>query len=207
MRKKRRIVLIIILCVIAAASLFLYFRMRSNSSSDTSSGSKSSSVSEEQNNSSNTSDSSDSSEASDEDTDTDTDTSSSDSSDNNSSSSDDPANYDPTENASSSSTVNAVKKKAVGTWTRTGIRYSDGSVQGDDTSCVYRFKSDGTYTANGKNADGKAYNKNGTWKVNSKKKIVLSNNVKLAFNDNGELLEYTGYRDGKGNRLYYVYTK
>lgn len=206
MRKKRRIVLIIILCVIVAAGLFLYFKMHS-SSSDTSSSSKSSSVSEEQNSSSDTSDSSDSSEASDESTDSDTDTSTSDSSDNNSSSSDDPANYDPTENASSNSTISAVKKKAIGTWTRTGIRYSDGSVQGDDTSCVYKLKSDGTYTANGKNANGKSYNTNGTWKVNSKKKIVLSNNVKLAFNDNGELLEYTGYRDGKGNRLYYVYTK
>ncbi|MGN0710009.1 MAG: hypothetical protein ACI4LM_07185 [Anaerovoracaceae bacterium] len=201
MKRKRWIFLIIILCLAIAVCVVLLIKTRSGSQTKkTNTGS--SSVTEEQNGSgqdteqadeeTQTEDSNDSEQAESSDT---------------SGNSEDPANYDPTENASANSTVSAVKQKAIGKWKRTGIKYSDGSIQGDDTSCVYNFKSDGTYSADGKNADGKSYNKNGTWKVNSKKKIVLSDSVKLAFNDDGDLMQYTGYRDGKGNRLYYVYTK
>ncbi|MDD6154126.1 MAG: lipocalin family protein [Eubacteriales bacterium] len=116
----------------------------------------------------------------------------------------DPGDYDPTD-VSKNAEPSKLEKDAIGTWSLQGIRYSDGSLQSDGTSCTYTINSDGTYTANGKNAKGKSFNTNGKWKVKNGKVVLGSD--KLGFDDDGELLKFTGDRDGKGYKLFYVYTK
>lgn len=196
MKKKGLIALIVVLCIALAAGLYIIIKDELNSSN--SSSSNKSTVSEESQDT--------------EDADTTTEDSSSeessDSSESSSSSSDidasDPGNYDPTDSTKNTK-ASKLKKKAIGTWVQSGIQYSDGSTEGDGSSCTYVIKSDGTYTANGKTTAGKAYNTNGKWSVKNGK-IVLGS-TSLGFNSSGQLLKYTGTRDGKGYKLFYVYNK
>ena len=94
----------------------------------------------------------------------------------------------------------------IGVWKLTGILFSDGSVIADGSKGRYRIRQDGTYLLTGEKADTGPFTENGQWAM-SEENVLLAGEAELLLDKEGRLLKYTGQRDGKGHRLYYVYRK
>ena len=120
---------------------------------------------------------------------------------------DDPENYDSTEDTGKDSTIDAMTKRYIGTWEQQGILQGGGDLDTSTGSyCTYIFNSDYSYTAKGKDMNGKKINEEGTWKLNDKKQIVAGD-FTMGIDDSGYLLKDTGQRDGKGRKMKYAFAK
>ena len=119
----------------------------------------------------------------------------------------DPANADGTIETGQNATAEEMIKRYVGKWVLQGIIQSDGNL---DTSsgakCTYVINSDKTYTAKGKDVNGKKIDEKGKWKLNENKQLVCGKST-LGIDDSGYLLKDTGERDGKGRKIKYAFSK
>lgn len=120
---------------------------------------------------------------------------------------DDPENYDSTEDTGKDSTTDAMIERYTGTWEQQGILQGGGDLDTTTGSyCTYIFNSDFSYTARGKDINGKKINEEGTWMLNAKKQIVAGDYT-MGIDDSGYLLKDTGERDGKGRKMKYAFAK
>ena len=120
---------------------------------------------------------------------------------------DDPENYDSTEETGRDATTDAMMQRYIGTWEQQGILQGGGEIDvSSDSYCTYIFNSDFTYTAKGKDVNGKKINEDGTWKLNANKQIVAGGYT-MGIDDSGYLLKDTGERDGKGRKMKYAFAK
>lgn len=120
---------------------------------------------------------------------------------------DDPENYDSTEETGREATTDDMIQRYLGTWEEQGILQGGGELDSSTNSyCTYIFKDDFTYTAKGKDANGKKIDENGTWKLNANKQIVAGDYT-MGIDDSGYLLKDTGERDGKGRKMKYAFAK
>ena len=120
---------------------------------------------------------------------------------------DDPENYDSTEDTGKNATTEAMIQRYIGTWEQQGILQGGGDLDTTTGSyCTYIFNSDFSYTAKGKDVNGKKINEDGTWKLNANKQIVAGSYT-MGIDDSGYLLKDTGERDGKGRKMKYAFAK
>lgn len=120
---------------------------------------------------------------------------------------DDPVNDDSTKDTGKSATTDAMTKRYVGTWEQQGVLQGDGNLDtSTGSSCTYVFNADYTYTAKGKDINGKTINENGTWKLNANKQIVAGGYT-MGIDESGYMLKDTGERDGKGRKMRYAFSK
>lgn len=120
---------------------------------------------------------------------------------------DDPANEDTTKDTGKNVTTDAMMQRYIGTWDQQGILVGSGDLDASSGSyCTYVFKADFTYTAKGKDVNGKKINEEGTWKLNANKQIVAGDYT-MGIDDSGYLLKDTGERDGKGRKMKYAFAK
>ena len=117
------------------------------------------------------------------------------------------ANYDSTEDTGKNATTEAMIQRYIGTWEQQGILQGGGDLDTTTGSyCTYIFNSDFSYTAKGKDVNGKKINEDGTWKLNANKQIVAGSYT-MGIDDSGYLLKDTGERDGKGRKMKYAFAK
>ncbi len=118
--------------------------------------------------------------------------------------SEDPADVDTTADTAEGKSDDQMKKKYQGTWKLAGILYSDGSTEKAGT-CTIKVNSDGSYTMKG-TLSGKQVDQSGSWSLTDSKKLKLSDD-ELGIDSDGNLLKYTGQRDGKGYKLNYAFKR
>ena len=120
---------------------------------------------------------------------------------------DDPENYDSTAETGKKASTETMMQRYIGTWEQQGILLGGGDLDtSDGSSCTYIFNSDFSYTAKGKDINGKKIDERGTWKLNANKQIVAGD-ATMGIDDSGYLLKDTGERDGKGRKMKYAFAK
>ena len=120
---------------------------------------------------------------------------------------DDPENYDSTADTGKKSSTDAMMQRYIGTWEEQGILQGSGDLDtSTGSTCTYIFNSDFSYTAKGKDINGKKIDEKGTWKLNANKQIVAGSYT-MGIDDSGYLLKDTGERDGKGRKMKYAFAK
>ena len=120
---------------------------------------------------------------------------------------DDPENYDSTKDTGKDQATDTMVQRYTGTWEQQGILQGGGELDVSSGSyCTYVFNSDFTYTAKGKDMNGKKIDEDGTWKLNANKQIVAGDYT-MGIDESGYLLKDTGERDGKGRKMKYAFLK
>ena len=120
---------------------------------------------------------------------------------------DDPENYDSTVETGKKASTEAMMQRYIGTWEQQGILLGGGDLStSDGSTCTYIFNSDFSYTAKGKDINGKKIDESGTWKLNANKQIVAGSST-MGIDESGYLLKDTGERDGKGRKMKYAFAK